>query len=218
MATQIAAASKGWTVGRLVSHHRFMWVTVVVALAWVLLLPTAGSAQVYRWENSDGTVHFTNTYERLPDPVRDTVEPPEPGSQEANEPPPAEPSPTVTRIHYTPGSPILVNATIGGAGSLTLILDTGADRTMVSPEALGRVGINVGDGPIAQIKGVTGSSQGSVVQVASIEVGQAKVGPMPIIAHDADLSRADGLLGRDFLEHFTVTIDSKQQEVTLTPK
>jgi len=56
------------------------------------------------------------------------------------------------------------------------------------------------------------------VEVNSIEVGQAKVGPLRIVAHDADLKKADGLLGRDFLEHFTVTIDSKEQQVTLAPK
>ena len=100
---------------------------------------------------------------------------------------------------------------------MTLILDTGADRTMVSPAALGRLGINVSDSLPAQIKGVTGTAQGSLVQVASVEVGQAKVGPIRILVHDAEL-KADGLLGRDFLEHFTVTIDSKEQQVTLVPK
>jgi hypothetical protein len=54
--------------------------------------------------------------------------------------------------------------------------------------------------------------------VASMEVGEAKVGPLRIIAHDADLKKADGLLGRDFLEHFTVTIDSRELVVTLAPK
>ena len=193
-----------------------MRVRAVLGLGILFLLPGPGSAQVYRWEDDDA-LHFTNTYDRIPEPHRTNVDPPLPGSQETDEPEPA-PLATITRIPYTPGSPILVNASIGGAGSLTLILDTGADRTMVSPEALGRLGIATGDGPPAEIRGVTGITQGSVVQVASIEVGQAKVGPLRIIAHDADLKRADGLLGRDFLEHFTVTIDSQDQQVTLTPK
>jgi hypothetical protein len=38
-----------------------------------------------------------------------------------------------------------------------------------------------------------------------------------IIAHDADLKGADGLLGRDFLANFNVTIDSKERVVTLAP-
>jgi len=89
---------------------------------------------------------------------------------------------------------------------------------MVSPEALARLGIGSSEGPRAEVKGVTGTTQASMVQINSLEVGQAKVGPLRIIAHDADLKKADGLLGRDFLEHFTVTIDSKEQQVTLAPK
>jgi len=188
-----------------------------VGLGMVLLLPALASAQVYRWED-EGTLHFTNTFDRIPEPHRSQLGPPPPVSaNRADEVAPA-PSETITRIPYTPGSPIFVSAHIGGAGPVTLILDTGADRTMVSPEALGRLGIATAGAPVAQIRGVTGTGQGSVVQVASIEVGQARVGPLGIIAHDADLKKADGLLGRDFLEHFTVTIDSREQQVTLVPK
>jgi len=42
--------------------------------------------------------------------------------------------------------------------------------------------------------------------------------PLIIIAHDADLKQADGLLGRDFLDQFKVTIDSNERVVTLAPK
>lgn len=186
-------------------------------LAAFLLLPALAGAQVYRWEEDDGALHFSNSYERIPESQRSNFGPPPPVSADKPEPAAPPASSAVTRIPYTPGTPILVNASIGGTGSVTLILDTGADRTMVSPGALGRLGIPIADGQPAQIKGVTGTSQGTVVQVASVEVGQARVGPLRIIVHDADL-KADGLLGRDFLEHFTVTIDSKEQQVTLAPK
>ncbi len=194
-----------------------MRVGVVAGLGIVLFLPALTLAQVYRWEEGDA-LHFTNTYERVPELHRSQVGPPLPVPAQPVAPASPVAATAITRIPYTPGSPIFVTASIGGTGSLTLILDTGADRTMVSPEALGRLGITLGDAPRAEIKGVTGTSHGSMVQVASIEVGQARVGPLRIIAHDADLKKADGLLGRDFLEHFTVTIDSKERQVTLAPK
>ena len=195
-----------------------MRIGLLVLLGAILLVPSPGSAQVYRWEDQDA-LHFTNTYERVPAANRPQVGPQIPVAPEPVAPAsPAPPLSGVTKIPYSPGSPILVTASIGGAGSVTLILDTGADRTMVSPEALGRLGISYADGARAEIKGVTGTSLGSMVEVNSIEVGQAKVGPLRIVAHDADLKKADGLLGRDFLEHFTVTIDSKEQQVTLAPK
>jgi hypothetical protein len=40
-----------------------------------------------------------------------------------------------------------------------------------------------------------------------------------VVSHDAGLgSGTDGLLGRDFLDQFVVTIDSSSRIVTLTPK
>ncbi len=196
---------------------------VAAGLGVVLLVPALGLAQVYRWEDQGGTVYYTNSPERIPESHRSRLGPfpPVPVSPaEADEigPAPSAPSVAITRIPYMPGEPILVSASIGGTGSLTLILDTGADRTMVTPHALWKLGIATADAPRAEIRGVTGVGQGNVVQVPSIEVGEAKVGPLWIIGHDADLKKADGLLGRDFLEHFTVTIDSGERLVTLVPK
>ena len=194
------------------------------ALVLLLLLPGPGGAQVYRWEDQRGTLHFTNAPERVPETYRSHVGP---------LPPAPEASPTaapdrdesvvaargVTRIPFAPGAPIIVSARIsGGATPVALILDTGADRTVIAPQTLWRLGISTLNAPRAEIKGVTGAGHGEVIQVASLEVGEAKVGPLRIIAHDADLKQADGLLGRDFLEQFTVTIDARERIVTLAPK
>jgi aspartyl protease/uncharacterized protein DUF4124 len=196
---------------------------VAAGLGIVLLLPALALAQMYRWEDPGGTLHYTNMPEAIPESHRARIDPLPaapmlPAKAEPMAPADIARSVIVTRIPYTRGDPIFVNARIGGTGSLTLILDTGADRTMVAPQALWRLGISTANAPRAEIRGVTGASQGDVVQVASMEVGEAKVGPLRIIAHDADLKKADGLLGRDFLEHFTVTIDSRELVVTLVPK
>jgi hypothetical protein len=55
--------------------------------------------------------------------------------------------------------------------------------------------------------------------VESIEVEGARFGPLMVVSHDAGLgSGRDGLLGRDFLDNFVVTIDSSARVVTLSPK
>jgi hypothetical protein len=64
---------------------------------------------------------------------------------------------------------------------------------------------------------VTGQATVGVHDVASLEIGNVKVGPLKVLAHTA-AHQADGLLGRDFLERFTVTIDSAGGRVTLTPR
>jgi hypothetical protein len=47
---------------------------------------------------------------------------------------------------------------IDGRGPVTLILDTGADRIMVSPAALARLGIAMPGAARTRLRGVTGSS------------------------------------------------------------
>lgn len=184
-------------------------------LLLVLCAPGLAVAQMYQWADDQGTVHYTNDLQSIPEPYRSQARF-VPASPMA--PPPLAPSAGATRIPFTPGSPILVSAKIDGNGPVTLILDTGADRTMVRPGALWRLGISTVNAPRAEIKGVTGTAQGELVRVTSLEVGEAKAGPLLIIAHDADLKQADGLLGRDFLERFTVTMDAKEGVVTLAPK
>ena len=107
---------------------------------------------------------------------------------------------------------------VNGKGPLTLILDTGADTTLISPLALYKVGVSTIYAPRGEIRGATGTASVGQVQVDSLEVGEARVAPLTVIAHDAELSTGDGLLGRDFLNHFTVTVDSKAGIVTLAPK
>jgi hypothetical protein len=184
-----------------------------------MLLPGLASADIYYWVDDQGTQHYTTRLESIPEPYRSKAEllplptsPPAPLELERGPLPKG-----LTRIPFTPGLPVLVGVKINGAGPITLILDTGADRTMVAPEALQRLGISTGNGPRGILKGVTGSSYVDAVWVNTVEVGEARVGPLLIIAYDGDLKNADGLLGRDFLAHFNVTIDSKERIVTLAP-
>jgi hypothetical protein len=192
------------------------------AMAFILicvLLPGLALAEIYYWVDDQGIQYYTTRLESIPEPYRSkALLLPLPTSPPA--PPELERSPApkgLTKIPFTPGLPVLVSAKINGAGPITLILDTGSDRTLVAPAALQRLGISTENAPHGILKGVTGMSYVDAVWVQSVEVGEAGVGPLLIIAHDANLKEADGLLGRDFLAHFSVTIDSREKVVTLAP-
>jgi len=184
-----------------------------------ILIPGLVLAEIYYWIDDQGVQYYTTSLERIPEPYRSRAQwLPTPTSPPA--PPELKPSRSqkgVTKIPFTPDSPVLVSVKINGAGPITLLLDTGSDRTLVAPSVLKRLGISTEGSSRAVIKGVTGMSDVNAVWVETVEVGEARVGPLLIIAHDADLNKADGLLGRDFLSHFNVTIDSKQKVVTLVP-
>jgi Aspartyl protease/Domain of unknown function (DUF4124) len=185
----------------------------------LVLIPVLALAEIYYWVDQQGVRYYTTRFESIPEPYRSNAlrlptltSPPTPPAPQSG------PLPNrLAVIPFTSGSPVLVSAKINGAGPATLILDTGSDRTLIAPSVLSRLGISTENPYRAVIKGVTGTSDADAVWVNSLEVGEAKVGPLLIIAHDAGFHGADGLLGRDFLDNFKVTIDSKGQVVTLRP-
>jgi hypothetical protein len=184
-----------------------------------MLLPALALGDIYYWVDDQGIQYYTTRLESIPEPYRSKAIPlPLPTSP----PVPLEITPRplqkgLIKVPFTPGSPVLVSAKINGGGPITLILDTGADRTMVAPSALSRLGISFENSLRGVVRGVTGASYAEAVWVNSVEIEEAKVGPLLIIAHDAELKGADGLLGRDFLANFNVTIDAKERIVTLAP-
>jgi len=192
-------------------------ITSILICCLFLSKPTL--ADIYYWVDEQGTQYYTTRFESIPEPFRSKVQhislPPSPPV-----PPELTPNPsqkTLIKVSFTPGLPILVSTKVNGAGPITLILDTGSDRTLVAPSTLLNLGISIEHRFRGVLKGVTGMSYADAIWVNSIEVGDVKVGPLLIIAHDAKLKEAEGLLGRDFLANFDVRIDSKEGVVTLTP-
>ncbi len=185
----------------------------------VLGIVSAASAQTYRWTDDRGQVHYGQGLDSVPRQYRDSARllsfpaaPPEPKPAGS-----ATPSGTA-QIRFTPGQPIWVSARINDTGSAQLMLDTGASVTTISPRVLAQLGVSSRTALRGSIRGVTGMADALLVMVDSIEVAGARAGPIRVVAHDSELGQGDGLLGRDFLDRFTVNIDNTAGIVTLTPR
>jgi hypothetical protein len=180
-----------------------------------LLPPDLALAQLYRWSDADGVDHYTTDASSIPEQFRDRatdIGAPAPGPVL----PPAPAAPAGAVIPYG-GGPVIVDASINGV-PLRLLLDTGAARTLISPAALSRAGIDPSAGPPAHIVGVTGDATAPLVSVPQLDVAGARVGPLAVIAHALSGQDVDGLLGRDVLDGFTVTVDPAQRRATLVPR
>lgn len=191
----------------------------LLVLFAVLAAPVDLRAQMVRWTDEQGQVHYSEGLDSVPERFRATARPlllpTAPAAPEAGK---SGGTRSVTKIPFKPGSPIMVSAKINGGGPVNLLLDTGADTTVINPLALWRIGISTWFAPRAEIRGATGTQRVDVVRVQSIEVGEARAGPLTIIAHDIEFQNVDGLLGRDFLNHFNVNIDAAAGVVTLSPR
>lgn len=201
------------------------WMTLG-ALLVLLVTATPAVAQLYTWTDEHGVVHYTADPFSIPLQHRPAglpaaaPAPRAPGGWEGWGVTPTTVAPTGLTVQFTPGEPIVVNAHLNGVPVL-LLLDTGADRTLLSPAAVERAGYGptvVSGATSVRILGVTGSAMASVVTVPLLDVAGARLGPLSLLVHDAGLGGLDGLLGRDVLDAFTVTIDTAAGRATLTPR
>lgn len=123
-------------------------------------------------------------------------------------------------IPYTAGRPIIAVVRLnGGRSTARLILDTGADSSMVKPELLAAAGVDLSR-PAArgEASGITGK-----VRLSYFTVDFEVAGHRARVTHVAAFNRyddhfADGLLGRDYLDRFKVVMDPAAGTVTLVPR
>ncbi len=123
-------------------------------------------------------------------------------------------------LRYTPGRPIIAVVRLnGGRSTARLLLDTGADGSMVKPELLAAAGVDLSR-PAArgEASGITGK-----IQVSYFTVDFEVAGHRARVTHVAAFNRydddfADWLLGRDFLDRFKVLMDPAAGTVTLVPR
>ncbi len=188
--------------------------------------PQPAAAQMYRWTDDEGETHFTEGPESVPLKFRrkavlmgETAQPvASPPGTPAGSGAPSAPA-GGARIQFTPGQKIIVDARLNGRGPARLILDTGATSTLINPLVLTALGVSFQSAQPARGRGIGGTVEGFTVRVDSIDVGGARHGPLRVFAHDGGLGLdADGLLGRDFLDNFSITIDNSAAVLVLAPK
>jgi len=112
----------------------------------------------------------------------------------------------------------LVDATIAGA-PVRLVLDTGADRTLLSEAAVRRLGLPRDPHRTSRSTGVGGAFGGFDALTNTITLGGTTL-PLPrVVVGDFDLgfsdTQVDGLLGADLWRHFDVDLNLPARTATL---
>lgn len=137
-----------------------------------------------------------------------TAEPPRPSL--------ATPPPSYTVPLRRDGNTLIVDAVVGGTLPTRLLLDTGAEFTVISTAAARRLALNLKDAAVIPLRSASGIFLAPLLKVPSIAVGDATVLDVEVIVHDATPG-IDGLLGMSFLDSFLVTISTSTERLVLTP-
>src|SRR5207237_2131475 len=144
---RLAPSEKSGPVGHQGAATRRAGLALIV-LAGCCCLAAPAAGDLYRWTDAEGTVHYTADLASIPPTFRDTATPLN-TPQAPPIPPPTANEPVALKV--SPGAPITVEARLNGVG-LTLIVDTGADRTVISPEVIERAGLAGGAGRSVQVR------------------------------------------------------------------
>lgn len=108
-----------------------------------------------------------------------------------------------------------VPVTLGGSGPFRFLVDTGADRTVVSRQLAGRLRLDAGPG--GQLHSVTGVSPVQTVTVRQLQLSDRTIGRIDAPMLEADHMGAEGILGTDSLGTQRVLFDFKNQRLLITP-
>ncbi len=129
-------------------------------------------------------------------------------------------APTRVRIRVVQNL-TLVQVTLNRVHPATLIVDTGAQSTIISPSVVRRLGVAVPDNAPRRQVAVVGGNKLEVpfVKLALLRVGDARIENMEVGVYDVAPSAQGihGLLGADFLHEFRLTLDRNESLMQLEP-
>ncbi len=193
--------------------------TILVALA----LPAG--AEMYKWVDDKGTVHFTDDLSSIPEKYRGDVElrktPKGTPTQAVEEKPASAPVPKASepegfsvnllRRHELWFAEVILNNKL----TRHLVVDTGASFTLISRRVANDLGIVIDENtPSIPASTVSGLILTPLVTLSSIRVGKAEIEDVDVAVYNMP-SGNDGLLGNSFLNKFKVVIDSVNGKMIL---
>ncbi len=102
-----------------------------------------------------------------------------------------------------------------------LVLDTGAEVSLLTEGATQRLGLIAAKLPPHRIGGIGGHRTAATLIPAPVEAGGSRLGPWPFLETDLGHGRpwlpADGILGADFLAPYDYALDLSRNRLELSP-
>lgn len=199
----------------------------------VLCVPAAAGAEIYRWTDAQGRVHFTQDLSQVPSEHRSgaagaarssgegrvqTFSSPAPPAPAAPGPAGAASSPTgrAYRVRVQQAGPsLLVVARVNGVHEVPFLIDTGATDVLIPRSVAERIGLEVGsDARTKRYATANGMVEHPVLMLDSVDLGGAVARQVPAsIGPEMQF----GLLGLSYFNRFSVHVDAAAGVVTLVP-
>ena len=175
------------------------------------------SAEMLRWIDDKGVVHFTDSLQSIPQKFRSKATRIKTSSQLPPVPMPAD---KASVPFQKKGELMIVQATLNEKAAAKFVVDTGASYTTISQATAKELEIDLESNPsLIPLQTANGVIQAPLVSVHSIEIGGLGLKDLTVAVHDVFPDPAiAGLLGLNFLSQFRLDIDSKAGVLRLEKK
>jgi aspartyl protease family protein len=201
---------------------RFLCAAVLCALFGA----ADAAAEIYRWTDAEGRLHFTQRLDQVPPQYRERAR------QDAQEQPPSKfqtyssPSRTLAapaghhgeqiRIPFVrDGSLMRVDVQLNDQLSAPFLIDTGASGVDLPSHVAEQLGIRIRpDTPHINVITAAGVVARPVVTLQSVQLGRARVEGLEATVNP---SMQIGLLGGTFFNNFVYQVDAAAGEILLVP-
>jgi predicted aspartyl protease len=112
---------------------------------------------------------------------------------------------------------VLAPVEVNGQGSFRFIVDTGANRSAVSPRLVATLGLETVPDARIDVHGVTGSAELPAIDIERLRAGEIDLGRVraPVLS-DSVFAGADGILGVDGLQGSRIEVDFVNDRVSIS--
>lgn len=200
--------------------------SLCAAVVCALLGAADAAAEIYRWVDAEGRLHFTESLDQVPPQYRERAR------RSAKEQPPSKfqtyASPTRAqsaqagrfdeqiRIPFVrDGSLMRVDVRLNDQLSAPFLIDTGASGVDLPSHVAEQLGIRIEpDTPHIDVITAAGVVARPVVTLQSVQLGRARVEGLEATVNP---SMKVGLLGGTFFNNFIYQVDAAASEILLVP-
>lgn len=201
---------------------RALCAAALCALFWC----DAALAEIYRWTDADGKLHFTQSLDQVPPQYReqarrDAEAAPGPArlqiysnSERGDTSPDTESYGEQIRIPFVrDGSLMRVSVLLNGHFAAPFLIDTGASGISLPSYVAEQLGIRIRpDTPHVEVITAAGVVSRPLVTLESVQLGRARVEGIEATVNPA---MQIGLLGGTFFNNFVYQVDAAKSEIVL---
>jgi clan AA aspartic protease (TIGR02281 family) len=177
--------------------------------------------EFFRWVDEKGFIHFADDLTSVPEPYRKASRDGQ-ATSGAEKPDSISKSDLPKAIHPRryilpltwEGGRLFVDAKINDRIPIRLIVDTGANMTIIPASLASRLGFDKRNSLSIDVRGVGGVIEGLLIEVDSLKVGEAEARNFDMVVIEDSLG-GTALLGADFLSRFQMEINYSRGQMVL---